>query len=79
VGGTWLFDAPVRQVAAGVRHTAAVNDEGVLFIWGNIAGGSLQGAGFSPDADSLLGFGRESVLFIGTQFSILYTFMYSPA
>jgi hypothetical protein len=22
---------------------------------------------------------RESVLFIGTQFSILYTFMYSPA
>ncbi len=23
--------------------------------------------------------GRESVLFIGTQFSILYTFMYSPA
>jgi alpha-tubulin suppressor-like RCC1 family protein len=57
VGGTWLFDAPVRQVAAGVRHTAAVNDEGVLFIWGNIAGGSLQGAGFSPDADSLLGFG----------------------
>jgi hypothetical protein len=26
-----------------------------------------------------LGFVRESVLFIGTQFSILYTFMYSPA
>jgi len=24
-------------------------------------------------------FRRESVLFIGTQFSILYTFMYSPA
>ena len=24
-------------------------------------------------------FARESVLFIGTQFSILYTFMYSPA
>ena len=26
-----------------------------------------------------MGSGRESVLFISTQFSILYTFMYSPA
>lgn len=73
MGGTQLFQAPVRQVAAGVRHTAAVTDAGVLFIWGNVAGVSLQDAGFSHlnlsldddaeagtlDADSLLGFGDE--------------------
>jgi alpha-tubulin suppressor-like RCC1 family protein len=53
VGGTWLFRAPVRQVAAGVRHTAAVNEEGVLFIWGNIAGVSFQGSGFSHFSSSL--------------------------
>jgi hypothetical protein len=31
-----------------------------------------------PTADAIL-VSRESVLFIGTQFSILYTFMYSTA
>jgi hypothetical protein len=38
-----------------------------------------EGAAFikqNPDAEQLM---YESVLFIGTQFSILYTFMYSPA
>ena len=31
------------------------------------------------DSDLIITFTRERVLFIGTQFSILYTSMYSPA
>jgi hypothetical protein len=38
-----------------------------------------RGAGFGSCPGSSAAGPRERVLFIGTQFSILYTFMYSPA
>jgi len=37
---------------------------------------TVHGYARSPN---LAAFSRERVLFIGTQFSILYTFVYSPA
>ena len=41
--------------------------------------GGLGNALTPEELEALHRHARESVLFIGTQFSILYTFMYSPA
>ena len=50
----------------------------VLMFCDNTAAMSATVHGYAR-SPNLAAFSRERVLFIGTQFSILYTFVYSPA
>jgi hypothetical protein len=62
-----------RQIKPDTHHRS----KGTERYSSNHSNQSCQGAG--QDSSSTRESDRERMLFIGTQFSILYTFMYSPA
>ena len=69
------------MAACGRDFTVAVTEDGELLACGQGDHGQLGlGAVLHQQQPARAGGPeRERVLFIGTQFSILYTFMYSPA
>ncbi len=81
-GGT-IYSSTVHLICSGLHKLSRVSEipKEMKLYRGN-GGMALPSSFLEPDASGYAGGTepeRESVLFIGTQFSILYTSMYSPA